>query len=470
MGRPGRRTALARLCAGLGLALHLPAANAQVWIDLAEDESYTARHECSFVQAGDRFYLFGGRENPQTLDTYDFVSDSWTTSASAPQPFNHFQATEHEGLVWVIGSFQTNSFPNEQPAEAVWVYDPARDFWMEGPAIPLARQRGSAGLVVHGGRFYVVGGNTIGHNGGYVPWLDEFDPQTGAWTALVDAPHARDHHHSVVVGDELFALGGRLSGGTGGTFAPLVPEVDVYDFGGGTWSTLPVASDLPTPRAASAVAYFGGEILVIGGETASQSAAYDTVEALDPLTGLWRTLAPLNHARHGTQAIVSGGGVYVAAGSPNRGGGNQKNMEAYASDSATGAPSVAGVLSLPAAADVGGPGPTSIPLSHVGGNVGLYVTDVTLSGPDAADFAITSDVAEPFLIPVAGARDVDVVYNGGGSGAQASLDVNYSGGLGQSVALLPEPGLLAGLAAGCAGLGAAGRLSRRRPPRPGPSA
>ncbi len=88
-----------------------------VWIDKAEDESYTARHECSFVQAGDKFYLFGGRENAQTLDTYDYTFDTWTTSASAPIEFNHFQATEYQGLVWVIGAFKTNSFPNEMPAE-----------------------------------------------------------------------------------------------------------------------------------------------------------------------------------------------------------------------------------------------------------------------------------------------------------------------------------------------------------------
>ena len=74
---------LAALCAAT-FASATSSAATDVWIDKAEDESYTARHECSFVQAGDRFYLFGGRENAQTLDTYDYASDSWTISASAP--------------------------------------------------------------------------------------------------------------------------------------------------------------------------------------------------------------------------------------------------------------------------------------------------------------------------------------------------------------------------------------------------
>jgi len=185
---------------------------ANVWFDLDEDEGYTARHEASFVQAGDRFYLFGGRENPQTVDTYDYTDDVWTTSASAPLPFNHFQATEYQGLVWVIGAFRNNSFPNEQPAEDIYIFDPANNVWIKGPEIPFERRRGSAGLVEYQGKFYVIGGNTIGHNGGYVSWFDVYDPETGEWTALTDAPSARDHFHATVANDKLYVAGGRLSG------------------------------------------------------------------------------------------------------------------------------------------------------------------------------------------------------------------------------------------------------------------
>lgn len=74
---------------------------APVWIDLDENQSYTARHECSFVQAGDLFYLFGGRENPKKLEIYNYTSDTWFVGASPDYEFNHFQALEHEGLIWV---------------------------------------------------------------------------------------------------------------------------------------------------------------------------------------------------------------------------------------------------------------------------------------------------------------------------------------------------------------------------------
>ncbi len=430
--------------------------NAPVWIDLAEDESYTGRHECSFVQAGNRFYLFGGRESPTQLDTYDFATDTWTISAAPPAEFNHFQATEHEGLVWVIGAFETNTFPTEDPADHVFVYDPANDVWMQGPEIPVGRRRGGAGLAVYDDKFYVVGGNTIGHDGGYVAWLDEFDPVTGTWTPLADAPHQRDHFHAVVVDDALYAIGGRLSGGAGGTFGPLIPEVDVYDFTSGTWSTLPPASNIPTPRAASGMAFFDGLIMVMGGEDTSQ--AWDVVEGFDPLTGLWQTLAPMNHTRHGTQAIVSGQGVYILAGSPNQGGGSQKNMEVYDADAPTGIASAAGILSAPVEATATPEMAAAIVLDHAGGNEGVAITDVALSGADAADFQITAGAGFG-VVGVGGSRTVEVAYAGSASSAAASLDVTHSGGSVTSVQLVPEPGAAPGFAAGIVLLAT---LARRR--------
>ena len=78
------------------------------WIDLNENESYTARHECSFVQAGNKMYLFGGRESPRKMDTYDYASNTWSTSdmPDTGLDFNHFQAIEYEGLIWVIGAYR----------------------------------------------------------------------------------------------------------------------------------------------------------------------------------------------------------------------------------------------------------------------------------------------------------------------------------------------------------------------------
>ena len=322
------------------------------WIDLGEDQNYTARHECSFVQAGKKFYLFGGREQARKLDIYDFESNTWSEGAAAPLEFNHFQALTYQGLIWVVGSFQTNDFPNEVPTKNVYVYDPARNVWMEGPEIPPARQRGGGGLQVFQGKFYLIGGSTIGHNGGYVNWFDSFDPRTGQWKELPDAPHARDHFHAAIVGDQLYAAGGRRTT-KANTFGDTIPEVDVYDFATGTWLDASLTpDDMPSPRAAGATAVFNGKIIIAGGESGGSNVAHDDVHALDPSTGKWEILGSMQYPRHGTQAIVSGNGIFVAAGSPRRGGGNQRNMEVYNENAPIGEASVAGSLSSPSSIEV----------------------------------------------------------------------------------------------------------------------
>ncbi|MEM9743740.1 MAG: kelch repeat-containing protein, partial [Pseudomonadota bacterium] len=411
--------------------------SASGWSEKDESLNYSARSETSFVQAGNKFFLFGGRQAADILDTYDFATNSWSQSAQAPFPVNHYQAVEYEGLIWLVGGFQTNVFPSELPTEHVWIYDPANDVWSQGPEIPAERRRGGAGVAVFNGRIYIVGGNTLGHDGGFVPWFDEFDPQTGVWTPLPDAPHARDHFHAVVSGNALYAAGGRLSGGAGGTFEPRVAEVDVFDFNSGTWSTLPSGSDLPTPRAGTSAALFDDKVVVMGGEGGGQ--AFSTVEALDPTTGTWTTLPSMNFARHGTQAIVSGEGIYITAGSPQQGGGSQQNMEVFGVDQPSGIESTPGSIAIPSSVVVSSAAASPVQLDHVGGNQGIYVTSITIVGANAPDFQLQGFGDVPFLIPVNESVAIPVVFSGSVSNASASLQIVYDGGKLSVVDLVGNP-------------------------------
>jgi len=394
------------------------------WTNITNNSEHTPRHENSFVQVGDKFYLFGGRESADKMDIYDYQTDTWTQAAStAPFEFNHFQATEYQGLIWVIGAFQDNAFPNETPADHIYMYDPATDTWIQGPEIPSGRKRGSAALVMHNDKFYVVAGNTIGHNGGYIPWFDEFDPATGVWTPLADAPHARDHFHATVLNNKLYVVGGRHSGGSQGTFAPVIPEVDVYDFGTKAWSTLPANSNLPNARAASATVSFQGEIYVIGGEGNGQ--AYANTDALNVNTNTWVSKDDLNHARHGTQGIVSGNGIWITSGSPNQGGGNQTNMEVYGVDNPSGTLVVASTLEAPASAVVPVGSTHAILLENTSGNQGIYVTSVTLSGAGQGLFSVLGSPSENFLIPAGGSRVLQIEHTGSSTGDVANLDIDF---------------------------------------------
>ncbi|MCL6275683.1 PKD domain-containing protein, partial [Muricauda sp. 2012CJ35-5] len=403
------------------------------WVDKDENENYTARHESSFVQAGDKFYLMGGRENARSIDVYSYQSDTWSTlTDSAPFEFNHFQAVEYQGLIWVIGAFQDNNFPNETPAEHIWIFDPSTTEWIQGPEIPIERRRGGAGLVLYNDMFYLLGGNTIGHNGGYVAQFDVYDPKTGSWTILADAPRARDHFAAVVINNKLYAAGGRLSGGNGGVWKPTIMEVDVYDFTTSVWTTLPLDQNLPTPRAGAATVNFNNKLLVIGGEVENEVVygenmddALKITEQYDPTTQSWERLGDLNYERHGFQAIVSGSGIHVLGGSPNRGGGNQKNMEYLGDDNPIGITSISSQLIGPATVQINDNDTALVDINILNGNIGIYIRSMEITGPDASDFAIENGALSNALLTVDSTHTIGVSLSGTGAGRSAILTINH---------------------------------------------
>jgi N-acetylneuraminic acid mutarotase len=298
------------------------------WEMLPEGELPTQRHEGAYVRVGDLFYLVGGRGD-RPVEVFDPAAGVWRRASPPPIELHHFQAVAHDGRIYVLGAM-TGGYPAEPPVPAVYIYDPATDAWTVGPEIPEDRRRGGAGAVVHEGLIYLISGIQNGHTDGHVPWLDVFDPSTGTWRQLADAPRSRDHFQAGIIDGRIYVAGGRRSSfATGQTFELTVPEVDVYDLATGIWSTLPPSSNIPTPRAGASTVVLEERLVVIGGESGSQEAAHSEVEALDPATGSWTSLAPLQVGRHATQAIVYQGAVYIAAGSRTRGATEVNSQEVF---------------------------------------------------------------------------------------------------------------------------------------------
>jgi N-acetylneuraminic acid mutarotase len=375
------------------------------------------RHENGFVQAGGRFYLVGGRETPNHVNIYNPQTNLWSLGAIPPIPLHHFQAVNYDGLIYVIGGF-TGDFPSEPPLTKIYIYNPLKDNWIEGSDVPSARRRGAAGAVVYNDKIYVVSGNILGHKGitqqgqpTHVTWFDEFDPTTNTWLSLPNAPRARDHFQVAVVNDKLYAVAGRRSNHLRNTppedflqtFANTEPKVDVYDFVSGTWTTL--ANDLPTERAGAAVAVLGNELLVIGGESLAQTLAHNQNEALNVSNNTWRTLDPLQQGRHGTQAIVNNGGVYIATGSHRRGDGVRLSQEVFFLGSST-----APILNSLTASQLN-PSQTEVNFGQVpngqmqeqtlsiaaqNGNQGIIIQSINLAAGSHADF----DLDIPFSLPI----------------------------------------------------------------------
>ena len=306
----------------LALAIIGTGIQAQSWETLTPQNTCTERHECSGSAVDGKFYLIGGRgEKP--VEVFDPVSADWRKLGNAPFEMHHFQAVTYKNNIYVIGAF-TGGYPHETPVANVYIYNPLRDSWVKSHKIPKERRRGAAGLVVYKDKFYLLGGAQDGHWAENRDYLDEYDPATGKWKTLAPMPRLRDHFQAVVVDDKLYAVGGRRSfAKEGHGFELTYPEVDVYDFITGEWTTLS-NHPLPTERAGSTTVPYKDGFLVIGGESDVQVKAHSEVEYFHPENG-WKLLNHLNRGRHGFPAVVINDDLYLAAGCGNRGGNPELN-------------------------------------------------------------------------------------------------------------------------------------------------
>jgi len=280
-----------------------------------------ARHENGFAELGGKFYLFGGRRI-QPVDIFDPETNTWSHASPPPMEIHHFQPVVIDKELWLLGTM-TGVFPRETPLKTAFIYEPETDTWKEGPEIPKARRRGGAGCVLHtDGWIYVVGGIIDGHHSGTQCWFDRLNPKTGEWQILPDAPTKRDHAPAAIVDNKLYFLAGRETGRHNGTnyndlFFATIPNVDVYDFSLQTWSTL--KDPIPTQTAAGGMGVIDKKIYYAGGE-AGRAEAFTELQIFDPANETWSKGAPLNRARHGTNALVFDNALWIAVGSGARGG------------------------------------------------------------------------------------------------------------------------------------------------------
>jgi N-acetylneuraminic acid mutarotase len=171
--------------------------------------------------------------------------------------------------------------------------------------------------------FYMIGGTTDRNSKSSTNWVDRYDPKTGKWKKLADAPRTRDHFHTGICNGKIYAAGGRNTFlGQRKETDRTIAEVDVFNIESGRWKTLPESQNLPTPRAGCATVVIMDHILVIGGESTAQAEAYDLVEAYDVDRGVWEQWDALNQGRQGTQAFMCVGSVFITAGSGSRDSGN----------------------------------------------------------------------------------------------------------------------------------------------------
>ncbi len=179
------------------------------WKLIRTKDKVASRSECSLVAVNGKLYLIGGDGPAEPVEVYDPKTNTWAKKATAPVVMHHLQAVAYNDKIYVLDAFYDGQFPTQAPMPNSYSYDTKTDTWNKLAEIPEDRRRAGAGEAEYNGKLYLVCGITHGHSSGTNAMFDEYDPATNTWKTLPDAPHIRDHSMAVVIGDKLYAVGGR---------------------------------------------------------------------------------------------------------------------------------------------------------------------------------------------------------------------------------------------------------------------
>ena len=285
--------------------------SAPAWALLAEMPN--PRGETAMAVAGGLVYVAGGYiglgfETTGIVSVYDSAADQWQDGPALPQPRNHAAAIELDGTIYVSGG----ASPQGGATETVWALAPGAVAWTELPS--MRGQRSGHRMAALGGRVYVVGGVGAPADGpGAVGRVLIYDVATQAWSDGAPMPLGRDHLAVVVVGDEIWAIGGRAGGQNHAM-------VDIYDPSTDAWRAGP---PLPEGTSGAAEAIVDGVIYVSGGEDPARGEIVDRHWRLDTSLGdaaTWARLAPPPLAVHGVPGVELDGQFTIIAGSTRPGG------------------------------------------------------------------------------------------------------------------------------------------------------
>ena len=129
----------------------------------------------------------GGLGLIDRLETYDAVTDSWSTGTPMPTGRTNLGFVAAEGLLYAVGGSDATG-----PSGALEAYDPDNDAWTVLPPMPTPR---SGIAVAHvGGFLFVIGG----HDGSTVRNIVEvYDIANATWCTMQAMPTSRSHHVAV---------------------------------------------------------------------------------------------------------------------------------------------------------------------------------------------------------------------------------------------------------------------------------
>ncbi|HEX7313413.1 MAG TPA: kelch repeat-containing protein, partial [Pyrinomonadaceae bacterium] len=258
--------------------------------------------------------------------------------------------------------------------------------------MPTARRSFVAGVI--DGRIYAAGGDSnSGERGVAVNPLstpEAYDTATNSWTTLAPMPTRRFGAAGGVIGGKLYVAGG-WNNDYSVSINPYKDMLEAYDPASNSWATL---APMPRARYNLAAGVIDGKLYAVGGYDPGVGYTNE-LAAYDPASNSWATLAPMPTGRYALAAVALNGKLYAVgggcAGCGSPSSGYSRDLEAYdpASNSWTRlAPMPTGRYNIAAAA-LGGK------LYVLGGARGGVLDTVDVYDPATDTWATTAPMRTP---------------------------------------------------------------------------
>ncbi len=243
------------------------------------------------VAGGSLFVMGGFNAAGASLDAvYAFDGKTWRAGPRLPLPLDHPSAASLDGRLYIAGGHS-----NGRDSAQLFRLD--GDHWTALAAMHSAR--GGHALIAAQGHLFALGGNTGAAN---VAPAESYDPASNSWSVLPSLPSTRNHVMGFVLGQKVCVAGGRY---------PTTARIDCFDTAAGTWTRLP---DLPAATSGGGAGTFpGGDVVVVGGQDASETRIVPQLDRYSPATG-WTQGESMLVPRHGFELALFEGRMWACGG------------------------------------------------------------------------------------------------------------------------------------------------------------